>query len=226
MDTIHDGASRQRPNILPRLAIHGSAGLVAIIGAGLVGHMMMASEDPRPMEAAPATAQIYVLPDAAQPDMAPSPGTAAPATAAGTDAAPQPVAEAPIPPKPVAKPAIKAAAKSCEGGDCPSWESIVNKALATGPTTQSRPAPIQASAPREALPFDPASSAAPMTAEFTANEPRVIEREGPNNVGRGNRRHAEQQAGRQSDALERDGGFGRRHPAGPYAARGSAELVP
>lgn len=188
MDTIHDGASRQRLSILPRLALHGSAGLVAIVGAGLIGHMMMSSDDPRPAPAtAPATAQIYVLPDddaqpAAEATAAIAPDASAPLASAMPEA-PQPVAAAAIPPKPVAKPAIKATARSCEGANCESWETIVNKALATGPATQSRPAPITASAPRNVMPINPAPTAAPLDDPMMANEPRFIEREGPTSIG-------------------------------------------
>ena len=206
MDMIHDGASRQRLKTLPKLAIHGSAGLAAIVCAGLVGHFMIDSGESKAVVAPPATAQIYEVPDIDPAEAAPvaTPSDAATATTA-PDAAPQPVATAPIPPKPVAKPAVKAAARNCDGGKCESWESIVDKALANGTPAQRRAAPIPASVANDAPRFDPYQTGAvapvddvmpppvmgrnippqdvaprDMTAQY---EPQVIQREGPTSIG-------------------------------------------
>lgn len=211
MDLIQDGASRQRLKILPKLAFHASAGLAAILCAGLVGHFMMDSGESPLKTAPPATAQIYELPDADHMDLAPAAETAATAEASSaSEAAPQPVAQAPIPPKPVAKPVVKAAARSCDGGNCESWETIVNKALSAGPTAQYRPEPIRASAPAGTPAFDPYQTGAitpagdglapPVMSRnippqdvlprdvasqdvMAGNAPRVIEREGPTSIG-------------------------------------------
>jgi hypothetical protein len=157
MDMIHDGASRRRLKTLPKLAIHGSTGLAAIVCAGLVGHFMMDSGASQLTTTPPATAQIYEVPDLDQvEDQAMTEAADASTAGDATANAEQPVAQAPIPPKPVAKPAIKAAAaRSCDGGDCESWETIVNRALTAGPTAQYRPEPVRASAPNEAPRFDP-----------------------------------------------------------------------
>jgi hypothetical protein len=156
MDMLHDGASRQRPSILPKLALHGSAGLAAILCAGLVGHFMMGGDDPQPAPVA-ATAQIYEVPDIEHPDEAEALLEAQAPAAINPDAnaAPKPVAAAPIPPKPVARPVVKAAERQCDGGECEPWETIVNKALAAGPTAQYRPEPIRAAAPRQVPTVDP-----------------------------------------------------------------------
>jgi hypothetical protein len=211
MDLIQDGASRQRLKILPKLAFHGSAGLAAILCAGLAGYFMMDSGQPQATTAPPSTAQIYEIPDVDHMDLAPTAETTTTSDAASApDTATPAVAEAPIPPKPVAKPAIKAvAARSCNGGDCESWETIVNKALSAGPTAQYRPEPIRASAPADAPRFDPSQTGSIAPAgngmgqpmgrnippadvmsrdiaiqdQIASNEPRVIQREGPTSIG-------------------------------------------
>lgn len=206
MDMIHDGASRQRLKTLPKLAIHGSAGLAAIVCAGLVGHFMMGSGEPRAASTTPpATAQIYEVPDLDPAEAAPVVSSTTDAAAGTPAAAPQPVAAAPIPPKPVAKPAVKAAARNCDGGKCESWESIVDKALANGSSGPRRAAPMPASAPGGTPRLDPYQTGAvapvddvmpppvmgrnippqdvaprDLTAQY---EPRVIEREGPTSIG-------------------------------------------
>jgi hypothetical protein len=181
MDMFHDGASRQRLKILPKLAFHGSAGLAAILCAGVAGYFMMDSGTPQPV-AAPATAQIYEVPDVDATEVT-SAIANVPVVDDTPEAAPQPVAEAPIPPKPVAKPVIKAAARSCDGGDCESWETIVNKALTSGPAVQSRPAPVRTSVPNERPRFDAPNDDIMVQDLMAQNQPRVIQPEGPTSIG-------------------------------------------
>jgi hypothetical protein len=154
MDPFHDGASRQRPKILPKLAFHGSAGLAAIICAGLVGHFMVGSDDAPTPAATSSTAQIYEIP-AAEPIQPQDIASDESFIDAGGQAeiANKPLAEAPIPPKPTARPVIRTAAPACGGGECEPWESVVNKALAAGPAAEYRPAPTRASVPRETPPI-------------------------------------------------------------------------
>ncbi|BCP53539.1 hypothetical protein K32_21560 [Kaistia sp. 32K] len=188
MITIPDGADNQRRNILPRLAFHGAAGLAAVACAALVGHFMMKPAD-NPRSVAPATAQIYELPDGEHPEeAAPTPDAAMEQQAAVTTPEPIPVAKAltPIPPKPLAKPS----AAPSGGGSREAWEAIVNKALTLAPATQARPVAVRASASApHAAPFDPALvGRAPayddvMPIDPLPNTPRVIEREGPTSIG-------------------------------------------
>ncbi|MCX5577632.1 hypothetical protein [Kaistia terrae] len=114
--------------------------MVAVLGAGLVTNAML-TRSQLPRQPQPATAEIYVMPDAQSPDATPEIRQAVPLPAA--EEAPKPEAVAAIPPKPQAKPLAKSsapraarpddAARSCEADDCVSWETTVTKALAAPP---------------------------------------------------------------------------------------------
>jgi len=183
MAEIKDELSEKTFPRVPRLVLLGSASLAAVICAGFVANAML-TRSQLPTSTAPATAQMYVLPEEGASDAAAapilqadplptaevSPGTATPQAATEVAA---------IPPKPLSKPAeakTVAAKPRCEADECVSWETTVNKALAASASPgQARVMPphgtMQPGGPQPM----PAAIEPPMS--IPQDEPMLIERE-------------------------------------------------
>ncbi len=185
---INDELSEKTFPRVPRLVLLGSASLAAVLCAGFVANAML-TRSQLPASSAPATAQMYVLPEEGASDTAAAPIL---------DADPLPTAEvspdtttpqaetkvAAIPPKPLSKPAEARVTEAktgpakprCEADECVSWETTVNKALAASASPgEARVMPphgtMQAVGPQPM----PAAIEPPMT--IPQDEPMLIERE-------------------------------------------------
>lgn len=185
---INDELSEKTFPRVPRLVLLGSASLAAVLCAGFVANAML-TRSQLPASSAPATAQMYVLPEegasdaTAAPILPAEPLPTAEVSPENGAAKAEPVKVAAIPPKPLAKPAEakaiegRAAAKPrCEADECVSWETTVNKALAASASPgEARMIPphgtMQPGGPQPM----PAAIEPPMT--IPQDEPMLIERE-------------------------------------------------